>query len=366
MATISLCMIVKNEERVLNRCLACIKNIVDEIIIIDTGSQDNTKQIAMQYTDKIYDYLWQDDFAAARNFSFSKATMDYQMWLDADDIINPESQKQLVALKQNLTADVVMLPYHIAFDEQENPIFTYYRERILKRSKNFRWSGAVHETITPSGEILYAEPAILHKKLYINDANRNLRILEKLLSENKTLSTRDKFYYANELFYHQEYQKAIQAYINFLKQPDAWIENKITACQNLAKCCLEFQQSEIALQVLLQTFLYDHPRAEICCDIGEIKIKQQHYEEAIFWYQSALHIPFSNENGGFSQPDCHDYIPYMQLCVCYDKLKNFSLAKSYNDKAGRIKPKDKSYLYNQKYFQEKLKSNTNLTRESDK
>lgn len=359
MATISLCMIVRDEESVLERCLACMKEIADEIIIIDTGSQDSTKQIAMQYTDKVYDYPWEDNFASARNFSFSKATMDYQMWLDADDIISPESQAQLLQLKQNLTADIVMLPYHVAFDEHNHPTFTYYRERILKRSKNFRWHGAVHEAITPSGDIIYAEPAILHKKLYINDADRNLRIFEKQLAEKKYLNTREKFYYARELFYHHQYQKAITAYVDFLSQPDGWVENRITACQQLAKCCLELGETDSALQALLQSFLYDHPRAEICCDIGEIKIKQQRYEEAIFWYQSALNIPFSSEDGGFSQPDCHDYIPYMQLCVCYDRLKNVSLAKSYNDKAGRIKPEDASYLYNQKYFREKLKFNRN-------
>lgn len=70
MITISLCMIVKNEEKVLARCLDSIADLMDEIIIVDTGSSDNTKEIAKKYTDKIYDFAWIDDFSAARNYSF--------------------------------------------------------------------------------------------------------------------------------------------------------------------------------------------------------------------------------------------------------------------------------------------------------
>ena len=79
MITISLCMIVKNEEAVLARCLESVKDVVDEIIIVDTGSTDKTKQIAYRYTQNVYDFEWIDDFSAARNYSFSKATKDYQM-----------------------------------------------------------------------------------------------------------------------------------------------------------------------------------------------------------------------------------------------------------------------------------------------
>ena len=77
MITVSLCMIVKNEEKVLERCLDTIADLVEEIIIVDTGSTDATKKLARRYTEKVYDFQWVDDFSAARNFAFSKAQMEY-------------------------------------------------------------------------------------------------------------------------------------------------------------------------------------------------------------------------------------------------------------------------------------------------
>ena len=106
MITISLSMIVKNEEDVLARCLDSVKDIVDEIIIVDTGSIDKTKEIAKEYTDKIFDFKWIDDFSAARNYSFSKASKDYIFWLDADDIILEEDKEKLKQLKQDLDKEV--------------------------------------------------------------------------------------------------------------------------------------------------------------------------------------------------------------------------------------------------------------------
>ena len=96
MSTISLCMIVKDEEAVLDRCLNSVKAAMDEIVIVDTGSADRTKEIARKYTDKIFDFSWQDDFSAARNFAFEKGQMDYLMWLDADDVLSEESGRNLL------------------------------------------------------------------------------------------------------------------------------------------------------------------------------------------------------------------------------------------------------------------------------
>ncbi len=354
MATISLCMIVRDEEPVLARCLESVREAVDEIILVDTGSADRTKAIARQFTEKVYDFPWIDDFAAARNFSFSKAEMDYQMWLDADDVLTPESVQQLIALKEHLTADVVMLPYHVAFDAQGTPVLSYYRERLLRRERQFRWEGAVHEAITPAGTVIYGEAAVCHRKEHVNDPDRNLRIFEKQLAEGKPLKPREQYYYARELLYHKRYRDAVGVFTEFLAEPSAWLEDRIGACALLAECHEALGETEEALMALFRSFCYDRPRAEICCEIGRLKLEQGSYTEAIFWYEAAAAAPFTED--GFQKPDRHDYIPYMQLCVCYDRLGNIMQAKAYNDKAGRIKPQDANYLANKRYFRSKLRS----------
>ncbi|WP_306481128.1 glycosyltransferase family 2 protein [Bacillus toyonensis] len=95
MITISLCMIVKNEESSLGQCLQSIEGVPDEIIIVDTGSTDKTKEIALKWTSHVLDFEWINDFAAARNFAFQHATMDYILWLDADDVFLKKDYQRL-------------------------------------------------------------------------------------------------------------------------------------------------------------------------------------------------------------------------------------------------------------------------------
>ena len=109
---ISLCMIVRQEAKALERCLEGIADAVEEIVIVDTGSTDRTKEIARQFTDKIYDFPWVDDFAAARNFAFSKGTGEYLLWMDAEDILPSGEKEKLLALKADLRenpCDMVIL-----------------------------------------------------------------------------------------------------------------------------------------------------------------------------------------------------------------------------------------------------------------
>ena len=101
-ASVSLTMIVKNEQENLPTCLASVEGIFDEIVVVDTGSTDRTKEIAREFGAKVFDFEWIDNFAAARNEALSHATGDYAFWLDADDVVEPEQREKLVALLAGL------------------------------------------------------------------------------------------------------------------------------------------------------------------------------------------------------------------------------------------------------------------------
>lgn len=357
MISISLCMIVKNEEDVIGRCLSSVEDLADEIIIADTGSTDRTKEIIREYTDKIYDFPWRQDFAAARNFAFSKASMDYQMWLDADDVLTEENREKFRELKETLdpSTDIVMMKYHTAYDNHGNPSMTYYRERLMRRDKNFLWVGRVHEVIPPSGTILYSEAAVSHKKLHPSDPDRNLKIYESMLAQGQDLDPRHRFYYARELRDHQRYQEAAAQFETFLDDGLGWEENNISACQDLADCYEKMGESGRVLPALTRSFAYDIPRAEVCCAIGFFFMKQSRYPQAIYWYEQATKLKPDARKGGFIRPECSDFIPYIQLCVCYDKLGDFEQALACHRKAQALKPENPSVLHNEAYFASKTK-----------
>ena len=358
MVTISLCMIVRNEEDVLERCLESVKDVVDEIILVDTGSEDRTKEIAARYTDKVCDYLWNDDFAAARNYSFSRAEMEYQMWLDADDVLEEEDRKRFLTMKGQLDAgtDVVMLPYHVGFDESGNPTMTYYRERLLKRSSGFLWQGAVHEVIAPSGRIVYGNAAISHRKLHPSDPDRNLRIYEQMKKQGGITDPRHQFYYGRELYYHERYGEAADVLENFLREGKGWRENNISACLNLSECLEKAGKWEAALAALFWSFRYGSPRPEVCCAIGNWFLESGETKEAVYWYLQAKEQVTDEKSGAFVNPDCHDFIPDIQLCVCYERLGQRKEALKYHEYAKKRKPLHPSVLYNEEYFQNSERS----------
>ncbi len=352
MATVSLCMIVKNEEAVLVRCLDSVKGAVDEIIVVDTGSTDRTREIAARYTDKAYNFTWIDDFSAARNFAFSKATMEYCLWLDADDVLLEPDRAAFLDLKRTLPADtdVVMMPYHTAFDAAGHPTFSYDRERLIRNLHRDLWQGAVHEVIPPFGKVAWSQAAITHKKEGPGDPDRNLRIFEDRIARGLPLQPREQFYYARELYYHRRYADGAARFRAFLDGGEGWVENNIEACRFLAYCLYGLGARGEALRALLRSLEYDDPRAETCCDLGGHFLDQGECRRAAFWYELALTRPRDDHSGAFVQPDCYGYLPCIQLCVCYDRLGDRARAEDWNRRAGAYKPEDPAYRHNLDYF----------------
>ncbi|MCX8130420.1 MAG: glycosyltransferase [Clostridia bacterium] len=362
MLTISLCMIVRNEEANIGKCLESVYDLVDEIVIVDTGSTDKTKVIASLYTSNIYDFEWEDNFSTARNFSFSKATKEYVFWLDADDVLLDTDRQRFRDLKYSMdpSIDVLLFKYNYSHDENGNVVIAHYRERLLKRSRNFRWKDPIHEYLDVNGKIAVANICVTHTKPFgIN--HRNIRIFEKMISEGKELNPRNMYYFARELYSHERYDEAIMYFTRFLDSGKGLLEDSLNTCYCLAICYKRKKEYDKMMGYIFKSFEYTVPRAEFCCELGHYFLSKKEYHTAIYWYEQALTVKKPKHLWGFDIVDCWDFIPCIQLAVCYDRLGDMEKAVKYNDLAAQCKPEDVQVLMNKQYFSYKSGSQTALS-----
>ena len=341
MATISLCMIVKNEEELLARCLDSVKQVVDEIIIVDTGSTDQTKEIAKRYTDKIYDFEWINDFSAARNFSYEKATMDYQMWLDADDVLPEESLQALIKLKPKLLkndVEIVTMKYVTHFDEHDIPTVISVRERLTRRDKSFSWLDPIHECIPIAGRLYTSDIVVHHRPIHKEErTERNINILREIEKSDTVLTPRQQYYFARELQGQEDYPKAIYYFEKFLDSGEGYAEDNIASCFHKALCYKALNDEDKIIPSLLKSFEYDTPRAEVCSEIGYFYKNKKQYELALKWFDHAIQLK-KPEVSSFLLCDFWGYIPNIEACVCAGELGDYEKATAYNEAAATYKP----------------------------
>lgn len=345
--TISLCMIVKNEEAVLGRCLDSIDGIVDEIIIVDTGSVDHTKVIAKAYTDKIFDFEWNDDFAAARNYSFSKASMDYIMWLDADDIILQCEYVKLLQLKNELDGfmDVILMKYGIGVDENNRVTHSFFRERIIRNGSQYQWVGRVHEYLKVEGNLLQTDITIVHKPEK-KQSDRNLNILEKIIYGNEFVSSRDYYYYAKELQTNGFDEEAFRYFQKYLVTEPVSKIYVADVCMSMAVYYMNHNMSDEALKILIHSMEYGIIKPEILCLIGSLYKEKQDYTKAVSWYELIFKILIPKFDLEMHSYDLGGFIPCLDLCYCYYQLGEFDKSFQYNELAAKYKPDDPIVLYN--------------------
>lgn len=351
---LSVCLIVKNEQEVLARCLNCVKKFADEIIIVDTGSNDNTKSIALKYTPKVYDYKWENDFSKARNYSFSFATCPFIMWLDADDIIDDENIRKINNLKNNLTnQDVVMCKYVLGYDKDNNPTFSYNRERIIKNCNKCKWQGFIHECIAPFGNVVYSDIQIIHNKIKSSNPKRNLKIFQKHKKQGRIFNAREQYYFAKEYFYLSYYSTCIKQIKKFLKMPNKFLPNEIDAKLHLAKCYINLKQYNKGLITLFNMLENYNPTSEIVCEIANVFLLKNNTKNAVYFYESALNIAPDYNCGAFINNNYYYYIPLLQLTYLCFKQGDYNKAKKYHLQAKKLYPNDEKVLYNDKFFDKK-------------
>lgn len=208
---LSLCMIVKDEAYFLDECLGAAVPLVDEIVIVDTGSSDGSREIALRYTDRVYDFAWIDDFAAARNFGLRKATGDWALVLDADEAISPSDFSTVrEAMESDRYDGFYLTARSYTGDSQRSGIrvavpddpmcrgyryyYTYQIMKLFRLQAGIGYAGRIHEIVDAS----IAESrrgtldAVLHHYAEANpDRPRGERALRYLHMMEEELAERD-------------------------------------------------------------------------------------------------------------------------------------------------------------------------------
>lgn len=349
--TISLCMIVRNDARVIARCLDSIRHIADEIIIVDTGSTDETLQIAARYTDRIYHFEWTDNAAAARNYAFRLAAKNYILWLDADDVLMEPDQEKLAGLKQTLdpNIDSVTMKHHLSFDANGNVTSSLRRNRLVKTANRFQWHGAVHEYLEVEGRIIDSDIAVTRMGNGRED-DRSLPINENRSAQDESLAPRGLYEYADELNAHGLYDKAAVYYERFLATRQYLEEDAIAACGKLSDCYHRLGNVQRSIEAAMLSFAYGLPRAELCCKIGFRYLDRQDWKKAIYWFELATKT--TKPESGQEQTDepSRTWIPHLQLCVCYDRIGETRKAYHHHRLAQGWQPNHSSIQHNENYF----------------
>lgn len=338
MIRISVCMIVKDEAEILSRCLDSLDGIADEIIIADTGSRDKTKQVAAEYTDKIFDFPWDGDFAAARNFVFSKASMDFIYSADADEVLDAENRGRFLRLKQTLSPgiDVVQMKYanQLRYNTTYN-FDTEYRPKLFRRLRTFRWAGPVHETVELAAKVWNSDITVTHMPAG-RHAGRDLSLL-LAASERGPLDSRLHRMYAKELFIggtDGDFAAAFPYFESVLHDASRSVEDVRAAECVVAREARHRGDGNLLMKTALKNVIAD-PCAEVCCELGHYFRCSGDWEEASIWYYTAAF-------GARSELDVRTSgkIPLALLAQCYDALGSAREAEKYRGLAAAWTPPD--------------------------
>ncbi|MFA6978802.1 MAG: glycosyltransferase [Ignavibacteriaceae bacterium] len=292
---ITLSMIVKNEEKHLANCLESVKKVVDEIVLVDTGSTDNTLEIAKKYSAKIFHFEWINDFAAARNFALEKSFGDWILYLDADECLSQKSVYELQKLTKNKKREAFKCIINNIDEINSRPsVMTY--TRLFPNDKRVRFEGKVHEQIENS--LRKNNYVIKNSRIEIdhygynltkddlrNKAKRNLSILLKQFDEIK--SSYYAFHLGQTYAVLNEKENAVKYFTTSLLDPKLEKESRSLAYRYLAIDNAGQQNYKAASELIDKSLQCDNEQplalfaaANIYLKLGDANVAEKYSRKA--------------------------------------------------------------------------------------
>lgn len=332
MFPVSVCIIAKNEEKKIERCLKSIAPYRFEIVLVDTGSTDRTKEIALKYTPNIYDFQWKNDFSAARNFSLSKASNPWIFMLDCDEWIESLDLEELQYFRKNLSDAAGSVTRINITGTPENPGETADRtERFFDRRK-YHYTGIIHEQLTPkfqnNFETFLLNTTIGHdgylmtEKERLLKSERNITLLKKQLEE-----TPDNPYVLYQTGKGYEMIHDFKTACDYFKQAfHMKLNPELAYVQSLTfsytDSLLQTKQEKEALTLLpfLNTF---EKSADASYYSGIIYYANKMYDSALDCFENALTFPSSRISGANS------FLSYYKIGCILSLIQEWETAKHY-------------------------------------
>lgn len=356
--SLSLHLIAKNEEKNLAKLIDSVQGCVDEIYLTDTGSTDKTVELAKQLGCHVSHFKWVNDFSMARNFNFEQGTTDYQLWLDCDDTLGETEQFKLWRQEIMPLADYHLAKYHYSVDEKTGtPNCTFFRERVIRRGKGFKWKYFLHEGIRPDTatspikqEITHLW-SVWHRRTQEDLKADRMRNLTMFKGHERLLDPRMTMYYGKELHEAQFFELSIEWLKKAVLLPqepqDILIAYQYLGWSLLAQGITTDELFAInkdpkykelankyyseAYEAFTKGLQIDPNRAEYAVGIGDIFLRLNDIVKAIPWYQLAKNSMqnYSIASTGmlFHAQDAYSKYPRTQLTKLFTHIGNFGAAK---------------------------------------
>ena len=357
---VSLCMIVKNEEKNLPRCLESVKDIVDEMIIVDTGSSDSTVEIAKSYGAKIINYRWDNNFSEARNESLKHATGYWIMLMDADDEFCREDKDKLMDIINHADGEVYFLETHSYVGNRPGTDITVNLNlRLLKNNTGYYFSNAIHEQLMNEkydkmpgaklpvniGDIKVYHYGYLSENIILkNKRVRNTEIIKKQILEEPT----NPFHYFNlgsEYFADNNFKSALDAYNVVYKNFDPYTGFSSKMLVRMILCHFYIDNFEEALKLISDSLEYYPLMTDIEYLRGMVYYRQNRFTIAIRSFEKCMQMgePPSELKfiGGVGT-----YRVYDVLTNIYMQMKDYDRAYEYAVKMLQSRPDYIQSLYN--------------------
>jgi len=341
---ISLCMIVKNEGKNLEKALDSIVNYIEDIVIVDTGSIDNTKEIAKKYTDKVYDFKWCNDFSKARNFSISKAANDWVLILDADEFVCKFDKEKIENFINNNNKTIGRIKRINPFEDGKE--IRKYIERVnrLFNKKYFNYEGIIHEQVVSKDNKQYRMNAIEievyhigYLKEVINKTNkleRNINLLIESINSNPN----DPYLYyqiGKSYYLRKDYNKACY---NFNKSLELCTDFKFEYTEDLVESygytLLKSEKYDKAMELIDYKEYYGNS-PDFNFIVGLIYMNNGKLKEAIESFNKCI----GEKEGKFE--GINSYQPNYNIGVIYETVGLKEVALEYYHKCGGYIPAEK-------------------------